>query len=46
MDHDGLVSTKGQVAAEIQSADELVLCEFIFQGGLQVCLSVQKYCYS
>ena len=33
---EGVVTLKGQVAAEIQSADELVLCELVFQGGLQV----------
>lgn len=35
-----MVTLKGQVAAEIQSADELVLCELIFQGGLRVCHSL------
>ena len=37
VDDEGVVTLKGQVAAEIQSADELVLCELVFQGGLRVC---------
>lgn len=36
VDAEGLVSNKGQVAAHIQSADELVLTELIFSGGFQV----------
>jgi hypothetical protein len=32
----GVVSQKGRVAAEIQSADELLLTELIFTGGLTV----------
>ena len=36
MDEQGLVSVKGQVAAHIQSADELVLAELIFQGAFRV----------
>ena len=36
MDEQGLVSVKGQVAAHIQSADELVLSELIFQGAFKV----------
>ncbi|KAK9803050.1 hypothetical protein WJX73_001880 [Symbiochloris irregularis] len=35
IDEGGTVSLKGQVAAEIQSADELVLCEMVFKGALQ-----------
>ena len=33
---DNLVTQKGRVAAEIQSADELVLTELIFNSNLKV----------
>ncbi len=36
IDADGVVSKKGQVAAEIQSADELVMTELIFNGVFNV----------
>ena len=39
VDAEGLVSAKGQVAAHIQSADELVLTELIFAGAFQVNVS-------
>ena len=45
VDPEGLVSNKGQVAAHIQSADELVLTELIFSGGFQVtpcCLTAHQ----
>lgn len=35
---------KGQVAAEIQSADELVLTEMLFNGGLQARWSAGAHC--
>ena len=33
---EGVVEVKGRVAAEIQSADELVLTELIFSGAFKV----------
>lgn len=36
MDEDGVVTLKGRVAATIQSADELVLTELIFNSGFKV----------
>lgn len=38
MDEDGVVTVKGRVAASIQSADELVLTELIFNSGFKVTL--------
>ena len=46
MDEQGLVSVKGQVAAHIQSADELVLSELIFQGAFKVWGGRVKTLYS
>lgn len=36
VDEDGVVTLKGRVAATIQSADELVLTELIFNSGFKV----------
>ena len=36
VDEDGVVTLKGRVAAAIQSADELVLTELIFNSGFKV----------
>ena len=36
VDSDGVVTVKGRAAAEIQSADELVLTELIFTGVFKV----------
>lgn len=36
VDSDGVVTLKGRAAAEIQSADELVLTELIFSGVFKV----------
>ena len=36
VDSDGVVTVKGRAAAEIQSADELVLTELIFNGVFKV----------
>ena len=33
-----MVTLKGRVAATIQSADELVMTELIFNSGFKVCL--------
>lgn len=35
VDADGLVTVKGRVAAEVQSADELLLTELLFTGVFQ-----------
>lgn len=37
VDSDGVVTVKGRAAAEIQSADELVLTELMFGGAFKVC---------
>ncbi len=42
MDEDGVVTVKGRVAATIQSADELVLTELIFNSGFKVLASTQR----
>lgn len=39
VDEDGVVTVKGRVAATIQSADELVLTELIFNSGFKVAFS-------
>ena len=36
VDSDGVVTVKGRAAAEIQSADELVLTELMFSGAFKV----------
>ena len=36
MGEDGVVTLKGRVAATIQSADELVMTELIFNSGFKV----------
>ena len=36
VDNDGVVTVKGRAAAEIQSADELVLTELMFSGVFKV----------
>jgi ATP-dependent RNA helicase DOB1 len=36
VNEEGVVTEKGRVAANIQSADELVLTELIFSGGFKV----------
>jgi superfamily II RNA helicase len=36
VDEEGVVTLKGRVAAAIQSADELVLTELIFNSGFKV----------
>ena len=35
VDAEGLVTVKGRVAAEVQSADELLLTELLFTGVFQ-----------
>jgi superfamily II RNA helicase len=39
---EGVVTEKGRVAANIQSADELVLTELIYSGGFRVCTHTQS----
>lgn len=46
MNEEGVVTEKGRVAANIQSADELVLTELMFSGGFKVlspCLPDPSY---
>ena len=40
MDEEGVVTLKGRVAATIQSSDELVLTELIFNSGFKVRLQL------
>ncbi len=44
VDSDGVVTVKGRAAAEIQSADELVLTELMFSGAFKVWDRTQPLC--
>ena len=45
VDSNGIVTMKGRAAAEIQSADELVLTELMFNGVFKVSLLVASALY-
>ena len=45
VDEDGVVTLKGRVAATIQSADELVMTELIFNSGFKVKPPVRSSCH-
>lgn len=46
VDEEGVVTLKGRVAASIQSSDELVLTELIFNSGFKArpCRNLQCIC--